>query len=445
VALEGRSLPSTFLVTSPDDAGPGSFRQAILDANATPGLNTIAFALDGCGAHSIVPTSALPRVTNPVVIDGTTQPGFAGTPLIELNGSRAGFNNGLTISAGGSTVRGLVINGFLNFGVALEDNGNNVLEGNYIGTDVTGTAARANAIGGVDVASSNNTIGGTANAAGNLISGNGSSGLGQRWGILIISDGATGNVVQGNKIGTDVTGTKALGNLSVGVELFGASGNLIGGPAAGAGNVVSGNGTAGISIVGGPSLGGELHATDNVVQGNWVGTDVTGTISLGNGASGVSVSGSNNTIGGEDAGAGNTIAFNRNDGVRVDRGTGNAILGNAIFGNGGLGIRLVNGGNHDQPAPSLTSAVAENGSLTVTGTLQARPSTCYTIELFVSSGGQGQRFLGSMTVTTDADGLATFTIDLPTGVEPGAFITATATDPGNDTSMFSVPVEVTAR
>jgi hypothetical protein len=86
-ALEGRCLPSTFLVTTTDDAGAGSFRQAILDANATPGTNEIDFAIGDGGAQTIRPTSALPEVTHSVVIDGTTQPGFAGSPLIDLDGA----------------------------------------------------------------------------------------------------------------------------------------------------------------------------------------------------------------------------------------------------------------------------------------------------------------------------------------------------------------------
>src|SRR5262249_47635739 len=110
--LEDRWLLSTFLVTNTNNAGSGSLRQAILDANAQPGTDTIAFQIDGDGVHTIQPTSALPAITDPVVIDGSTQPGYAGTPLIELNGSKAGASSvsGLTIIAGSSTVQCLVIN-----------------------------------------------------------------------------------------------------------------------------------------------------------------------------------------------------------------------------------------------------------------------------------------------------------------------------------------------
>src|SRR5437588_5147 len=106
--LEGRTLLSTFTVTNISDTGAGSFRQAILDANSTPGANTIGFTI-GSGVRTIQPTTALPAITNPVTIDGTTQRGYRGTPIIVLDGALAGAHaNGLTITAGNSVVRGLV-------------------------------------------------------------------------------------------------------------------------------------------------------------------------------------------------------------------------------------------------------------------------------------------------------------------------------------------------
>ena len=454
--LEGRWLPSTFLVTNTDDAGPGSFRQAILDANSNAGPNKIAFDIGGGGVQTIQPRSALPAVTRPVVIDGTSQPGFAGSPLIELDGSRAGQAYGLTINAGDSTVRGLVINRFVDAGIALQERGGDLIAGNYIGTDVTGAQARPNVFYGVYVTSSDNRIGGTTTTDGNLISGNGGPGFGV-FGFGIYISGGAGNLVQGNKIGTDVTGAHALGNNEFGVDInTGASGNTVGGTAAGAGNLISGNG--------GPSsdpdhrngiyiFGSELYgpATGNRVQGNKIGTDVTGRQALGNGRNGVFIVGawaSDNTIGGTAAGAANTIAFNARDGVLIDGGVGNAITRNAIFANGNLGVELVNGGNHLQPAPVLTGATTENGVTTVTGTLTAAANTTFTIELFTntvcnpSGYGEGEHFLASITVTTDADGTANFTLALAFSVPPGQFLTSTATDPANNTSAFSNCLEV---
>src|SRR5262245_39397811 len=134
--------PMTFTVTNTTTTGPGSFRQAILDANANPGADNIVFNIPGAGVHTIMLAFFLPTILDPVTIDGTTQPGFTGSPIIELNGSLAGPANGLSIDAGGTTVRGLVINSFqgnnlTGNGILLDDNGGNVIEGNFIGTDVT--------------------------------------------------------------------------------------------------------------------------------------------------------------------------------------------------------------------------------------------------------------------------------------------------------------------
>src|SRR6266540_575054 len=133
-ALEDRCLLSVFPVTTVADNVPGSLRQAILDSNANPGADTITFNIGGGGVQTIHPTSALPDITDPVTIDGTTQPGFAGSPLIELNGGSAGSAAGLRITAGSSTVRGLVINGFALDGIVLSGSGGNLIAGNYIGT-----------------------------------------------------------------------------------------------------------------------------------------------------------------------------------------------------------------------------------------------------------------------------------------------------------------------
>ncbi|HLJ92950.1 MAG TPA: right-handed parallel beta-helix repeat-containing protein [Gemmataceae bacterium] len=231
-----------FSVTTTLDSGPGSLRQALLDADATPGPDTIRFAI-GTGVQTINLAAPLPAITQPTIIDGTSQPGYAGAPLIELNGAGAGAGaDGLFIMAGGSVVRDLVINRFALSGIDVQTGGGNILQGNYIGTDVTGTLALGNGLG-VRLATSNNTIGGTAAAAGNVIAGNGGDGI-------FISSG-TANVVQGNFIGTDGTGMANLGNLNTGVHLLNASGNTIGGTANGAANVIGFNGYDGVLVDGG--------------------------------------------------------------------------------------------------------------------------------------------------------------------------------------------------
>jgi parallel beta-helix repeat protein len=177
--LEDRTVLSVYVVTNTADSGPGSLRQAILNADAASGVQTIDFAIPGSGVHTITPLSALPTITAPVTLDGTSQPGFAvGQPVIELNGGLAGSaTRGLDIAAGGSTVRGLVINRFGESGIYLESGNGNTIQGNYIGTDPTGTVAEGNGTGAVlsvnDAItieeSSNNTIGGTTVGARNII------------------------------------------------------------------------------------------------------------------------------------------------------------------------------------------------------------------------------------------------------------------------------------
>jgi len=314
----------TFTVTNTNDSGSGSLRQAILDANANAGADMIDFNIPGAGVHTITPASALPTITDPVTIDGTTQPGFTGSPIIELNGAIAGPANGLNIVAGSSVVRGLVINRFKGNGILLDTSVGNVIEGNFIGTDVTGTQALGNTTAGVQVlcGSANNKIGGTAASARNVISGN-------SHGVWFPCVGGQGNLVQGNFIGTDVNGTTALGNSSAGVDIHGND-NTIGGTTAGAGNLISGNDDDGVLIDGGRK---------NLVQGNFIGTDVTGTKPLGNNGDGVHIlngSSSDNIIGGTPlvigtGGAGNVISGNGRNGVAIEKGPdNNQVLGNFI-------------------------------------------------------------------------------------------------------------------
>src|SRR5262249_11378071 len=202
----------------------------------------------------------LPDITESVVIDGTTQPGFAGQLLIELDGSlTVGLSNGLHITGlgAGSTIKGLVINRF-NTGINVGGN-NNTIQGNYLGTDASGTQDRGNTEG-IFVTGSVNLIGGPGPGQGNLISANKNRGI-------TLSLAAAGNKVQGNFIGTNVTGTKELGNSSSGILIDAGPGNLIGGTAPGEGNLISGNHSSGV----------DLNSDANVVQGNRIGTNVNGT------------------------------------------------------------------------------------------------------------------------------------------------------------------------
>jgi parallel beta-helix repeat protein len=249
-------------------------------------------------------------------------------------------------------------------------------------------------------------------------------------------------VLHGNRIGTDGSGSVALGNVR-GIHLHNHSGTTVGGTAAGAGNLISGNAGDGIFFFAG---------SNNLVQGNRIGTDVSGTLALGNGGNGVDLSAGahDNTIGGAAPGAGNGIAFNGHDGVLIDGGDSNLVSRNSIFANAHLGIELLDGGNNDQAAPHLTSAKAHRraglgGFTTIQGTFTGQPATTYTLEFYADSGtpAQGRQFLGSITVTTDAHGSAHISLRINLELSPGEFVTATATDPNNNTSAFSAGVAVT--
>jgi hypothetical protein len=513
---------TTFVVTNTNDSGPGSLRQAILDANANPGSDLITFNI-GSGLKTITLASKLPEISDPVVIDGTTQPGFAGTPLIEIDATNIGFDVVLSISAGNTTIRSLTLNRFRNGAILITDNGGNHVEGCYIGTDATGNAAtnsRGNAI--AIIGSSNNVIGGTsansrnvivsidsgisigANGNGNQILGNyiginaagnealtifqgifiGTSnnvvggttpgarnviGRADHGGIVIQSGGAvatSGNVIQGNYVGTDASGKVALGFAGTGVVIFNSSNNnTIGGTAAGAGNVLSGNATGfrieGLGAPDGPPSG-------NILQGNFIGVGADGFTPVPNSFQGVRIaSAMNTTIGGAAPGAGNVIAFNGPgeevgvNGIELigdSNTTNNSIRGNSIYSNGRLGIDISNSGvnandagdvdggpNNRQNFPLITSVVPAAGQTTITGTLDSTPNTTFILDFYAnavcdsSGNGEGAKpfALNPAPVTTDANGNASFNLIVPASLQPGRVLTATATDPSGNTSEFS--------
>jgi hypothetical protein len=325
-----------------------------------------------------------------------------------------------------------------------------VIQGNLIGTDATGKVGIGNG-DGLDIYSGSGAmIGGTTAGQGNVISGNHDDGIFVE---------ASNVIIEGNLIGTDVTGTVAIGNYEGIADYYGFD-DTIGGTAVGQGNVISGNTYDGIF----------LSSFYVLVEGNRIGTDVTGANPLGNGGNGVEIAnyyGYYNTIGGTAAGAGNVIAFNSLVGVAIEDTyssgyvIGNAILSNSIYGNGTLGIDLGDDGvtpNHSgglipgpngfENYPVLSSAVSDSAT-TVQGTLNAAASETFTIQFFSnptadpSGHGQGQTYLGSTTVTTDANGNASFSASLSVVVPTGYAISATATDPNGNTSEFSADVSVT--
>ena len=327
--MEERTLLSTFVVNTTSDldragglpVGQESLRQAIEDVNADTTPDVIDFNL-GTGGHRVITlASALPAITNTVTIDGTSQPGYSGSPIVEINGGGLSINE-LDLYGANSVVKGLVINNNSG-GTGIYGTADGiVIQGNFIGTDWTGAVAVP--VGdGIVIGANNVLIGGTSPGQGNLISGAiGNTSIGLGVGILIYP-GHVGAIIQGNKIGTDVTGSYAIGN-QVGISVVGdgVSGGLIGGTAPGAGNLISGNGYPG-GFAGGPPAGGIAYLSGATIQGNKIGTDITGTKAIPNFV-GIGV-GSNNTIGGTVAGAGNLIS------------------GNAFLGIGGLYNNVIQG------------------------------------------------------------------------------------------------------
>ena len=314
-------------VTNTNDSGTGSLRDAIAQANSGACVSpcTIKFQI-GSGVQTITPSSQFANITAAnVTIDGTTQPGYSGTPLIEISGTSAGATSrGLVLAGGGATIKGLVLRNFTaafpyGYGIYITS-ANNSVKSSYIGTNAAGTAASANRAGIVldTAAATNNTIGGLTATDRNLISGNTTSGIS-------IEGSASSNSVIGNYIGTDVTGAADLGNGFNGVNIEGANNNIIGGTSTSARNIISGNDSPNVNIW--------SSASGNSIQGNYIGTDVSGALAVG-GYSGVNIEGSatGNFVGGTSAGAGNLISGNAADGVRIDgSGTnGNFVQGNVI-------------------------------------------------------------------------------------------------------------------
>ncbi len=448
---------TTFVVNSVNDPGDGTcdetectLREAINAANGSAGSlpDVIEFDIEGTAPFTIALSSSLPIIINAVVIDGTSQPGYVDTPVIVLDGSGiVGFANGLLLRSGGHTVRGLSIVNFAEAaGIRIEEAGNSIIEGNYLGITPAGIAAPNRY--GLNIDSPNNTIGGTTAGAANIISGN------SDYGVVLFGDGATGNTVQGNYIGTDAVGMIAVPNNAGGVVID-ANNNTLGGTEAGEGNLISGNNVAGVII-------NSDSRTNNRLHGNFIGTDATGTSALANNGPGVGVGANDNFIGGTNAGEGNIIRFNTSDGVVVYAGSGNRILGNSISDNGALGIDLdtTGTGNGDgvtpndpgdsdsgpnglQNYPELESAVIETDGTVIFGVLLGTPDTEYRIEFFTndtcdSSGhGEGQTFIGFTTTTTDGTGNGSVIGTLDVIVNESDFITATATDASGNTSEFS--------
>ncbi|MBZ0296029.1 MAG: right-handed parallel beta-helix repeat-containing protein, partial [Anaerolineae bacterium] len=262
-----------FVVNSIADPGDGTcdatectLREAITAANANSGTDTIAFDIPGAGPHTIQPITQLPAMTDAVIIDGTTEPDYAGAPVIELDGQST-ILIGLTLQASNSIIRGLAVNRFDQSGIVIENADANTIEVNYIGIAPDGETAVGNLSYGLRLANSDGTT-----IQGNVISGNLDTGV-------LIDVNSPNTVIQGNRVGTNAAGTIAVGNgtgtgeeMSGGGIVSGGLNTLVGGEIPAERNIISGNQGDGL----------EISGSNSTIQGNYIGTDVTGTIAIGN-------------------------------------------------------------------------------------------------------------------------------------------------------------------
>ena len=578
--------------------GQCTLLDAIAFANANPGPDAIHFNLPGVGTRTIVPSVALPALTDDagVTIDGFTQPGSSSNTLpagsnavwrVRLSGGPVTAQGaGILVQSDNNVVRGLILQAWQS-GVEIAGGSGNQVAGNLIGLDIPGelqngsgvllrSGANGNRVGGTSPAdrnvisrngegiqltdlgtennvvegniiglspsgatvlrnyrgillfqgASSNRIGGTLPGAGNVISGNETNGINLFSSVL-------NNRIEGNLIGTTPDGSAALGNLQAGISIFaGPQSNVVGGSTPGAGNLISGNG-GGVSLEGfgtagnrieGNSIGTDLAGNraipngwgvatslgaennviggafggarniisgnemqgvilgvlsrQNLVLGNYIGTDRTGTSPLPNGSrpssggGGILVHASQgNRIGGQSPGEENVVAYNGNVitggfGIAIHPGDddsgddGNAVLSNSIHDNIGLGIDLTGpgaalgvtpndpgdvdfGANQSQNFPVIESVGSDGATTTVRGTLNSAKNSSFTIQFFSSprcddsNFGEGETILGSAQVRTNGTGNASFEVTLPVGLPQGRRVTATATDADGSTSEFS--------
>ncbi len=444
IEISGKNVPGVGLTA----AGAGvTFRDLIVDNFTGDGidLNGSNDTVDGCwigvdgtgGAlASNVGYGVLVASSNNVVGDTLTNPNVI-----------SGNFDGIAVIGNPGQVTG------------------NLIQHNYLGTDATGTfssymsgglpTSLGNKIYGIDNEASTTQIGGSDTTGplglGNLVSGN-------ILGGVFMTNQAGNAVVQGNYIGTDLTGVNPIPNGFLGVEVFNISNVTIGGLVPGEGNVISGNKGYGVEVSG--------ATTANVsIQGNDIGVGAGGLIPVGNQSTGVFINSSSFvTVGGTtlnltnpaNANYANIIAYNGIGnltayGVEVFGGVSDGILTNSIFGNGGPGIKLTSGGNQGISPPILTS-VETAGQTRITGTYSGIPRTQYRIQFFsnqvpnASGAGDGQTFIGEINITTDKLGNATFTTTLNQGIAVGTSVSATATQQPlqiNNTSQFAQNVVAT--
>ncbi len=478
---------TTFTVTHADDLDDGacdaahcSMREAIQAANASAGADAVEFAV-GSGPVTLTITSDLPPITETLTLDGRSQPGYAGQPIVELVGN-AGIE-GLVFEADSlgngvdnSCIRGLVIRGFDPMGLTLDGRdsavignhfvgnavhgiyalraanlqiggsnpadrnvfGSNlhsgmrlgstgiahVVQGNYIGIGADGTASLSNTYYGIWDESQLTTVGGPAPGEGNVISGDG--GIHHTVGCF----GGTDSLIQGNFIGTDASGLLPRGNRT-GIQ--GGSRLMIGGSAPGQGNVIANSLFHGFSVL----------TSGHVLQGNSIGVGADGVTPMGNEAGGVRLRSTDNLLGGTEPGQGNVLAYNLNYAVEYLGWPANFTLGNSFHSND-TQARTTIWSHLVGQVVAFSSAAANATQTRVEGSfVDGIPNGLHRLEFFaspmcdISGYGEGEHFVGALEVTADGTGEADFSVVFPVPVPVGHVVTATTTLPGEGTSRFS--------
>jgi hypothetical protein len=456
---------ATFTVTTTSDSGAGSLRQAILDANAAAGADTIAFNINGGGLQTIVLGSALPFVTDVVTIDGYTQPGSLvnTAPLtqgtnavlnVEISGAAVALEPCLTWTAGGGRIQGLTMNR-CPIGT-IHVTGSVTITGNFLGTTPQGGPLTDGspqnrgvyALGAQsEPATTDVVVGGPNPADRNLISGHTAVGLSEG----IRSQFYTRFTVQGNLIGVNADASYAISN-GIGIFCGSTPPPKIGGPGVNEGNVVGG------------SLAVGVFCGADFFQGNFIGTNATETAHLGNRQAGVVTGANGATFGGLGPGEGNVIAHNGGIGSGAYPGglnlpyAGNVtIRGNRFYDN--LPVAIALGLNSPNPADPGDADTGPNGlqnAPVLTGItygpptvahfiLSSTPSMTFDVDFYANlecvgqpaAYPEGEELVGTQQATTNAAGLATIDFVLPSPLVPGQGVTAIATDPSGNTSEFS--------
>lgn len=471
---------ATFTVTNTNVEGPGSLRQAMLDANAAPDLDTIEFNIPGTGPHKIQPifdhptlptTIGLPTITSPMILDACTQPGSDCSPgnlelMIEIDGTYTGTNNVgqqtatpfyfQSAASNGSTVRGFMVNriqGRASFPPGATpkhpaitsltgfDVTGLTIESNILGTDTAGTPNIGNSHGISLSAADDITI------RNNIIVSSTESAISFPTRTSAPLAAGRNITIQGNRIGVGANG-EALGNSVSGIALSCAAHDIqVGGTTPGLGNLVANNGQHGISISSNlPSCddGNSANSRNIAIIGNTIRDNVgVGVLNVLVGASTPAAMGAKGVTIRQ-----NSIYGNGQLGIDLSNsGTSGTLLGDGVTPNGPAN-ELREGPNNLVNYPVLIGA--EHGSTIVTGTYEGMANETYTLDFYSnetgdpSGHGQGQYWLGSETITTDDAGIAHFNFILDVDTPDGYTISATATNSMGSTSEFSTTIAMPA-